>query len=74
MDTYDLIKRDNMWKFQKEGSNRVIKIFDTKEEGKNFSIKYMREHGGSLRIRNENGQIQEERIYPRRSDPYLPKG
>ena len=35
---------------------------------------YMQRHEGSVRIHKENGQIQEERTYPRSKDPRGTKG
>ena len=74
MDKYDLLKEDDQWKLRKQGAERSVKTFDTKEKAKDFSVRYMHEHGGSLRIRKENGRIQEERTYPRSSDPKRSKG
>jgi hypothetical protein len=35
---------------------------------------YMQAHPGSVKIHKENGQIQEERTYPRSADPSESKG
>ncbi len=69
MNNYELRKEDGQWKFQQQGAGRAIKVFPTKGEGVDFSTNYMGEHGGSLKIKKENGRIQEERTYPRKADP-----
>jgi len=69
MDNYDLKKQGDKWKLQRQGAERAQKAFDTKKEGLEYSREYMHTHGGSLKIRKENGQIQEERTYPRSKDP-----
>lgn len=74
MDTYDLLKEGDQWKLKERGAEKAIKNFKTKEEGKKFSIDFLKKHSGSLRIRKENGQIQEERTYPRKIDPRKSKG
>jgi hypothetical protein len=69
MDNYELVKKGDEWRFRQYSSNRAIRIFENKSEGINFSTKYMQNHGGSLKIKREDGTIQEERTYPRSSDP-----
>lgn len=69
MDRYDLVHENDQWKLKKEGGKRALSTFDTKAEGLKESSSYVRSHGGSLRIRREDNQIQEERTYPRSQDP-----
>lgn len=69
MDNYELVHKDGEWKFRQIGSERSIRNFEQKDEGLDFSTSYMRSHGGSLKIKKESGQIQEERTYPRSADP-----
>lgn len=57
------------WRFHKQGGERAIRRFDTKEQAMEFGIEYMREHGGSLRIQKQDGTFQEERTYSPRNDP-----
>ncbi|MDF2446485.1 MAG: hypothetical protein K0S46_1721 [Moraxellaceae bacterium] len=74
MDKYDLAHEDGKWKLTREGATRATKTFETKREGVAFSTDYVNERTGSLRIRKENGQFQEERTYPRKDDPKKSKG
>lgn len=74
MDKYHLVHKDDAWKLQREGSNRATKTFETKNEAMTQSTEFMRSHGGSLRVHGTNGQIQEERTYPRKDDPKRSKG
>lgn len=69
MDNYHLTHDDDGWKLKREGAERATKRFDTKEEGMDFSKKFMRKHSGSLKIHKKDGEIQEERTYPRSADP-----
>ncbi len=69
MDNYELVHKDGEWKFRQFRSERAIKTFETKQDGLEFSTEYMRDHGGSLKIKTENGEFQEERTYPRSADP-----
>ena len=69
MNNYELRKKDDEWKLQQQGACRAIKVFPTKDQGMTFSREYVAEHGGSLKIKKENGRIQEERTYPRKDDP-----
>lgn len=74
MDNYHLTYQGGEWKLKKGGTDRVIKNFETKKQGINYSTGYVKQCGGSLKIHKENGQIQEERTYPRSADPKKTKG
>jgi hypothetical protein len=72
---YHITKHPNGWALKKEGAQRATKVTSTKSEMIN-SIK-----GGthtnspsSVKIHKANGKIQEERTYPRSSDPRITKG
>ena len=69
MKTYELFHAGDQWKFRAQGADRAIKAFDSKQQGKDFSTEYMREHGGSLQIKKLDGRVQEERTYPSSADP-----
>lgn len=69
MDNYHITKDGEHWKFQKEGSFRAIKLSDTKFEAIQNMRQYMEDKTGSVKIHLENGQFEEERTYPRSSDP-----
>lgn len=74
MDNYHLVHHDDRWKLEKQGSERAIKNFKTKREAMYFSVAYMKNLGGSLKIHTKDGQFQEERTYPRSADPRKSKG
>lgn len=74
MTNYHVTKQSNGWGLKKEGAQRATKVTSTKSE--------MMEHikGGftsgstSVKIHKENGRFQEERTYPRSSDPSSSRG
>lgn len=74
MDNYHLTKDGNDWKLQKQGGDRAIKRSGTKEEAIQHMRGYMDGREGSVKIHKENGEIQEERTYPRSADPTHRKG
>lgn len=75
MDKYDFTKKDGKWRLHREDAERASKVFDgTKKEAKQEMADYMKEHGGSVRIRKLDGKFEEERTYPRKADPPQSKG
>ena len=76
IDKYTLHRdtKSDKWRLEKEGSARAKRIFDTKQD----ALKNLRDavgpNGGSVRIRKVDNTIQEERTYPRSSDPRRTKG
>lgn len=74
MDKYEIQHDGEKWKLQREGGNRALRSADTKADIMKSGTEYMRDHGGSLKVRGQNGQYQEERTYPRSSDPKRSKG
>lgn len=71
--TYDKKKRN--WKAEAEGAKRAQARADTKAELVKETAQTARRQGDtSVIIHKQNGVIQEERTYPRSSDPYPPKG
>ena len=63
------------WELKHEGSGEVVKRFATKAAAtKGGVLKRAVKNEGSVRIRNRNGRIQEERTYPRSADPRGSKG
>jgi len=58
------------WELKREGSGEVIKRFKNKAAAtKGGVLERAVKKLGSVRIRKRNGQIQEERTYPRSADP-----
>ncbi len=59
------------WALSEEGVNRARKRFATKTEATKGGAlsSALGANGGSVRIRKEDGKIQEERTFPRSRDP-----
>ena len=74
MENYHLVHKDDQWKLEKQGADRSIRNFETKEQAMEFGVEYMKDHGGSLKIHTQDGRFQEERTYPRSADPRKSKG
>ncbi|EEA95057.1 DUF2188 domain-containing protein [Pseudovibrio sp. JE062] len=64
-------KNKGDWVLEQEGSGRARRRFSTKAEATAGGVLEgaLGSAGGSVRIRKENGQIQEERTFPRAKDP-----
>ena len=75
MKNYHLTKKDDLWKLTGEGNTKATKVFKTKKEAITESAEFLRgNQGGSLKIHLTNGQFEEERTYPKSSDPTISKG
>ena len=59
------------WELTKDGTNRVLRRFPTKEAATKGGAleKALGKSGGSVKIRNEGGRFEEERTFPRDADP-----
>lgn len=69
MENYDLRKDGDQWKLHKSDADDEVKRFNTRAEGLEYSQEYLRRNGGQLHILEENGELQEERTFPKRVDP-----
>jgi hypothetical protein len=71
LDKYNLSNDGEQWKLSKRGAERASETYPglTKEEAVHEAAKFMHEHPGSMKIRNLNNTISEERTYPRSADP-----
>ena len=74
LDKFHLTKKDDEWRLEKAGTNRARIKAPTKAEAMQKMREYMQDNEGSVRIHKVNGQIQEERTYPRSKDPRESKG
>ncbi|MDK7587469.1 DUF2188 domain-containing protein [Alcaligenes faecalis subsp. phenolicus] len=74
MDNYHITKDGDKWKLTKQGSGRASKVAETKQEILKATSDYMKDKVGSVKIHKTNGQIQEERTYPRAADPKKTRG
>ena len=74
MTSYHLTKKGDKWQVMEQGMTRVLVSAGTKKEAVKQAQTFMNKNHGSLKIHKENGQIQEERTYPRSADPRKSKG
>ncbi|WP_321295713.1 DUF2188 domain-containing protein [Marinifilum fragile] len=72
---YHVTKTKDGWQGKAEGNERASVKGKTKEEVVKATIEIAKKQtSSSVRIHKSDGEIQEERTYPRKSDPYPPKG
>ena len=72
MTNYHITPHGDGWKLTAEGSDKVIDIFRTKEDGLQVCGDLIMERDGgmgSLKVHHKDGTIAEERTYPRSADP-----
>ena len=73
--TYHVTKTEDGWQAKKLGGERALFVGLTKEDVMKTTIALARNLGNtSVVIHKSDGIIQEERTYPRKSDPYPPPG
>ncbi|MDR0604038.1 MAG: DUF2188 domain-containing protein [Bacteroidales bacterium] len=72
---YHVTKTGNGWQGKLEKGQRASVVGNTKGEVVQKTIEIAKNQpSASVRIHKMNGQIQEERTYPKKSDPYPPQG
>lgn len=71
LDKYNLSNDGEQWKLSKRGGDRASETYPglTKQDAVRKAAEFMQDHSGSLKIRNLDNTISEERTYPRSSDP-----
>lgn len=74
MDNYQFTKKDDHWQLIKDGASRASLTGATKKEALDKTHEFLKDKEASLKIHGEDGKIQEERTYPRSSDPRKTKG
>jgi len=74
MENYHVVADDAGWRLHAQGSDRKLLGAKTKAELLDQLPGYMEGRVGSVKIHTENGQIEEERTYPRSEDPSQSKG
>jgi len=73
--TYHVTKTDDGWQGKLEGGQRASVTGSTKEEVLKKTIEIAKnQENSSVKIHKSDGKIQEERTYPKKSDPFPPKG
>ncbi|SHN11220.1 hypothetical protein SAMN04515650_1247 [Halanaerobium congolense] len=74
MDIYHIVYNDTNWEFKKSNSKRSIKVMDKKSDLIDFMINFMDGKEGTVKIHKMDGEIEEERTYPRKEDSISSKG
>ena len=72
---YHVTKTDDDWKGKLEKGIRASVKGKTKQEVVKKTIEIAKKQGNSsVKIYKQDGKIQEERTYPKGTDPFPPKG
>ena len=72
---YHVTKTDDGWQGKLEGGQRASVKGETKAEVVKKTIELAKnQENSSVRIHKTDGKIQEERTYPKKSDPFPPEG
>jgi len=74
MQNYHLSPDGDAWKLTSENGHDQIQSFTNKLDAIAACAKFMEDRTGSLKIHQADGTIEEERTYPRSSDPVASKG
>ena len=74
LDRYEIAPHAKGWAFKKVGGDRPTRVLEKKADAVKFAQAFGKTNEFSLRIKDENGKIQEERTYPRSKDPRSSKG
>ena len=74
--TLSLDKKSEKWTLRNDRTNRVEQSFGTKARAMTGGVlkRAVGRDGGSVKIKKENGRLQEERTYPGKKDPRKSKG
>jgi len=73
--TYHVTKTEDGWQGKLEDGKKASVKGKTKQEVMKKTIEIAKKQGNSsVKIHKQNGKIQEERTYPKGTDPYPPKG
>lgn len=72
---YHVTKNDGGWQGKLEGGKRASVKGETKEKVVKKTIEIAKkQEKSSVKIHKSDGKIQEERTYPKKSDPFPPEG
>lgn len=73
--TYHVTRTEDGWQGKLEGGKKASVTGKTKQQVMKKTIEIAKKQGNSsVKIHKQNGKIQEERTYPKGTDPYPPKG
>ncbi len=72
---YHVTKTEDGWQGKLEGGQRASATGNNKEEVVKKTIEIAKNQGdSSVKIHKSDGKFQEERTYPKKSDPFPPEG
>lgn len=72
---YHVTKTDDGWQAKKEGGQRASLTGQTKVEVVKQAVELAKKQDtASVVIHKQDGRIQEERTFPKSSDPFPPNG
>jgi len=74
MENYHITHEDDRWVLREEGDKRALLEAVTREDIIDETRDYMKLRTASVKIHSKNGEVEEERIYPRDQDPLATKG
>lgn len=73
--TYHVTKTKTGWQGKAQGGKKASVVGSTKQEVMKKTIEIAKNQGNtSVKIHKGDGKFQEERTYPKGSDPHPPKG
>lgn len=72
---YHVTKTDDGWQGKLEGGKKASVKGETKAEVVKKTVEIAKnQENSSVKIHKADGKIQEERTYPKKSDPFPPEG
>jgi len=74
MENYHITYEDDRWVLREEGDKRALLEAMNKDDILSETRDYMKLRTASVKVHNEEGEIEEERSYPRDQDPRATKG
>ncbi|MBE7927144.1 DUF2188 domain-containing protein [Pseudomonas saudiphocaensis] len=74
MENYHITHEDDRWVLREEGDKRALLEALTREDILSETRDYMKLRTASVKIHNENGAVEEERLYPRDQDSRATRG
>ena len=74
MDNFHIVETNGVWQLKAEGSDKAIKEARTKQDILEQTQSYMSDRVASVKVHKRDGEIEEERTYPRAADPRKSKG
>lgn len=69
--TLEYNEKKDEWALSNDKTDKTVKAFDTKADATERGAlkRVLGTDGGSVKIQKMNGRYQEERTYPRKTDP-----